>query len=428
MNEERDIEALLDRWLADGPTEAPDRILNNLELRVQQQPQPRAWRTRWPVRRSGRGVKPWAAAAAVLALVVVACLLLVRPIGHPVVGTAPSASSPSPSPVGLASPSPGSLPSLRPAQPLASLNVGVSTGDGGLIASDGTTIWVSTDSSIVGIDPTTNTIKTRIPVPQTAYSSAIAATPGALWLTAPDAHPLTLSRYDSRTGALVASVPVPDALWPIAAEGSVWVGEQSGAAVVRINPTTNKVLATVPVGAGGSGGLGDIAAGSGGIWVADPDASTIVEINPATNKVEKTIPVAGILPTSPGSLSVGPSGILAALSTGLTRIDPLTGATSWTTSLDGSIQSTLVQANAIWAGLVPAPPSTGGVLVAIDPGSGVPIDGLSIADGQVSGAFEAFGSVWLVLGQQGLVERFSPDILTVAGTPIPFVSPSGSRP
>jgi streptogramin lyase len=415
MSGKRDIERILDGWLAEGPTEAPDRILSNLETRIEGQPQRPAWHIHIREVRMGRYARPLAAVAAAV-IVVVAGILVWRSPGQAIVGATPSPASStlSPSPVNGGGPSAEPIPSLRPVQALASVNVGVSTGSGGLIASDGTTLWVSTDTAIVGIDPSTNAVKARVTVPRTAYSSAIAATPGALWLDAPDADPLTISRYDSRTGALVASVPVPDALQPIAADGAIWVAEQPRAAVARIDPATNKVVATVNVGATGSIGLGDVAAGSdGAIWVVNGDASTIVEISPSTNTVLRTLTIAPSVLTASSSLVVDQDAIWATLGSSITRIDPLRGASAWTATLDGAIQRALIQPDAVWVGLDPHTASKAGMEVALNPTTGAQIDALSIPDGQVSDALEAFGSVWLVLGQQGLVERFSPAILTV---------------
>ncbi len=414
MSSKRDIEAILDEWLAEGATEAPDRILGHVQVRIQQQPQ----RRRHPLAgRWGRDIRPFAAAAAAVVVVVVsASILLWRSSGPAIVGATqpPASATPSRSPVNVTGPTPLPLPSARSIQALASVNVGASTGQGGgLIASDGTTIWVSTDTSIVGIDPTTNLITARINVPRTAFSSPIAVTKGAIWLDAPDAHPLTVDRYDPATGKLVASVPVRDALWPVAAEGAIWIDQQSGGAAFRIDPATNKAVATIRVGTGGPIGLGAVASGAGAIWVVDGDASSIAEISPTTNNVVRTISTAGSFPWAYASMTVGSGAIWGTVGGSLTKIDPVTGAAAWTANFDGTLNKPLLHPDAIWVGLVTQTTSTAGIELALDPTSGVPLDALQIRDGQVSDAVEAFGSVWLVLGHQGLVERFPQDVLTV---------------
>ena len=44
MTSERDIERILDLWFADGPTQAPDRVLDVVADRIGRQPQRPAWR------------------------------------------------------------------------------------------------------------------------------------------------------------------------------------------------------------------------------------------------------------------------------------------------------------------------------------------------------------------------------------------------
>ena len=44
MTQQRDIERLLDHWFSDGPTEAPDRVIDVVADRIERQPQRPAWR------------------------------------------------------------------------------------------------------------------------------------------------------------------------------------------------------------------------------------------------------------------------------------------------------------------------------------------------------------------------------------------------
>ena len=46
MTHERDIERILDHWFADGPDEAPDRVLDVVVDRIERQSQRPAWRLR----------------------------------------------------------------------------------------------------------------------------------------------------------------------------------------------------------------------------------------------------------------------------------------------------------------------------------------------------------------------------------------------
>jgi YVTN family beta-propeller protein len=55
-------------------------------------------------------------------------------------------------------------------------------------------------------------------------------------------------------------------------------------AVLRINPDTSKVQATIRVGNGPSG----IAVGAGRVWVANADDGTVSTIDPQSNEVGTT--------------------------------------------------------------------------------------------------------------------------------------------
>ena len=108
MTQEHDIERLLDRWLSDGPTEAPDRVLNVVADRIERQPQRPAWRflrRKLPV---NGYLKPLVAIAAVVLLVIGGIAILGRPSDSAVGGATMSPSlPPSPSPSPSITPSPG---------------------------------------------------------------------------------------------------------------------------------------------------------------------------------------------------------------------------------------------------------------------------------------------------------------------------------
>jgi DNA-binding beta-propeller fold protein YncE len=58
----------------------------------------------------------------------------------------------------------------------------------------------------------------------------------------------------------------------MAGGGSVWVA--ASGAIFRIDPTTNRVTATAPVGSG----AGCLGLTSKDVWVADPDDGTVTRL------------------------------------------------------------------------------------------------------------------------------------------------------
>lgn len=108
MTHDRDIERTLDRWFADGPEQAPDRVIDVVADRIGRQRQRPAWR---PDRRLHPVNTPTKVAVALAAVVVLAVggLMLLRPSSSNVAGPGPTPSvsptvSPSPSPSVLATP------------------------------------------------------------------------------------------------------------------------------------------------------------------------------------------------------------------------------------------------------------------------------------------------------------------------------------
>src|SRR5215211_658047 len=100
-----------------------------------------------------------------------------------------------------------------------------------------------------------------------------------------------------------------------AAEDAVWVLTPADNRVVRIDPATNQVVATIGVGRAPSG----LAVGAGGVWVSRRSDGAVVRIDPATNRVVATIPVG----RAQGALTVADGVVWVALPEhGLGRIDP----------------------------------------------------------------------------------------------------------
>lgn len=150
------------------------------------------------------------------------------------------------------------------------------------------------------------------------------SSPGAgatIWTTSSDLN--RVRRIDTGSGDYQnIDVGEPAELIALGA-GAVWVttGESK---VVRIDPSTNEVVATIPVGAG----LRGIAATDDAVWVTDDgDASapaSVHRIDPATNTVAASIELA---PNhEPVDIAAGPEGVYVVMWNvfSIGKIDPAT--------------------------------------------------------------------------------------------------------
>src|SRR6187551_2002577 len=102
MNQHRDTERLLDAWMRDGPTVAPDRVLDVVVDRVERQGQRPAWRLDWRRYTMNPTIKLAAAALAVVIVAVIGYNLL------------PATSTGIGGPTPTTSPAPSVSPSVRP--------------------------------------------------------------------------------------------------------------------------------------------------------------------------------------------------------------------------------------------------------------------------------------------------------------------------
>jgi hypothetical protein len=106
MTHERDIERLLDQWFSDGPTLAPDRVVETVTHRIDRQPQRPAWRLDWRHLGMNTTFKLATAIAAIAIVAIVGYNLL--PAGSSGTG------GPAPSPSPTMSPSPSPQPTPTP--------------------------------------------------------------------------------------------------------------------------------------------------------------------------------------------------------------------------------------------------------------------------------------------------------------------------
>jgi len=154
------------------------------------------------------------------------------------------------------------------------------------VAAGGGSVWVGGLGSgdVIRIDPATGKIIKRITVGARVFN--LAAAPGAVW--AIDNALSTAVRIDTKTGSVTARVPVGfqpyDIEWGF---GSAWVANAGDGTVWRI--TNGKVAKKIKVGTEPNG----LTAYRGALWVTDHTLGKVVRIDPVTNKITATLHVAG---------------------------------------------------------------------------------------------------------------------------------------
>ena len=133
--------------------------------------------------------------------------------------------------------------------------------------------------------------------------------------------------------------------------GAVWVGDSGDGTVSRIDPRTNKVVATIAVGQSVSA----IAVGAGGVWVTVPLEDRVKRIDPASNAVAESVRVPG----GPTAAAIGAGGIwvTSARAPGRSRGSiPPARASTRTIHVGHSPQGVAIVDGAVWVSLQPSPP------------------------------------------------------------------------
>jgi YVTN family beta-propeller protein len=208
-------------------------------------------------------------------------------------------------------------------------------------------------NSLTRIDPATNRVTKTISL-ASAGSGAIGvvAAGGDVWVGEHDGTPVTsIVKVDPSTMKIVDVIPVGDETeagpqWVASGAGSIWTDVASLHAVVRIDPKTDAVLATIPV----PGGCGaEMVATDDALWLAngggDGCTSGIYRVDPSTNAVVQTIPMAEETDT----IAMGADGLwFGSAPTTVGRIDPTNGTVTGRMTIPGMAFGAAVGGGALW--------------------------------------------------------------------------------
>jgi virginiamycin B lyase len=142
-------------------------------------------------------------------------------------------------------------------------------------------VWVVAGvagDQLVGIDPKSLEVAHRYTIP--LQGAGVRAAFGGVWVTRPNFHDLL--RVDPVTGEVVATIELTGPRFLAVGEDGVWVLNAGDGTVSHVDPATNTVKATISVGGEVPGG--DITVGGGSVWVRG-GPYLLTQIDPVTDTV-----------------------------------------------------------------------------------------------------------------------------------------------
>jgi hypothetical protein len=272
------------------------------------------------------------------------------------------------------------------------------------VAVRGTSAWVACKQQARVIRVSTKTGTTTKSVSLRAPVIAVASGFRSIW--ALDSGGM-LARLDTRTAKVVKRIALRVAaaynIW--IGGGSVWVADDQGAAVVRVSPQRNKVVARVPVGDGPAG----MAFNGTTAWVINHRETTVHRIDLATNRSSLLTTLGGDAPErivwSHDRLWVTGRG------TDLLKVNPVSGRVEQTIEIGASGIDLVAAGDSVWIPTRSAASDRSGfptmaalkrvsvrseaVSTLIEPTSRLDVHGLAVAD----------GAVWIADTRRGYLYR-----------------------
>lgn len=153
-------------------------------------------------------------------------------------------------------------------------------------------VWTvgEAEPKIYRVDPSSNEVVATIDA--VGPLRGIAADDSAVWVledaTGGATHPPRVLRVDPATNSIVATIDVADIndqFDGIAmGEGTPYVAIGNGFAAVKIDPATNKVANSEPLGQAGGYGYGRIGYADGRLWIVDQSSDILHELDPSNVK------------------------------------------------------------------------------------------------------------------------------------------------
>lgn len=218
---------------------------------------------------------------------------------------------------------------------------------------------------------------------------------GAVWV-ANDAGG-TLARIDPRTNRVTAHIGLSRGVCAVAAgAGAVWVANYRTGLLVRVDPRTRRIRRVVVGGA-----PFDVLVAAGKVWTTGFDNGTLVEVEPLTMRVTRRLEVGG----APTGLLYAAGAIWVGLGRGATeilRVDPDSGSVQ---RIDVGVTAPthfVATKHGIWV------VNDGDTLVRIDPASGGVSGVVHVGRTLVQPALAPDGTLWVPDKEIDTIFRLNP--------------------
>jgi YVTN family beta-propeller protein len=217
---------------------------------------------------------------------------------------------------------------------------------------------------------------------------------GSLWVAQPDRG--VVARLNLDDGSVTDTIRVGNSPSGIAVgEGSVWVTNAGEGTVSRINVETNEVSQTLPAGSVPTG----IAVGDGALWVADSVGAALLRIDPVSQRIE-AVPLAGL----PSGVAYTPEAVWVSVApNAVVRIDP-DGPNVVLTQPVGNGPSSVVAAfGSVWVAN-----HLDGTVTRLEPSTGRAEATVAVGQGP-SALVSAGGSLWVANEFDDAIASIDPD-------------------
>ncbi|HEX6725060.1 MAG TPA: BTAD domain-containing putative transcriptional regulator [Gaiella sp.] len=161
--------------------------------------------------------------------------------------------------------------------------------------------------------------------------------------------PPALVVVDPTSNRIVASIPVGSRPVTVAAgDGAVWVGDARDGTITEVDVHRMAAVRTIGVGAP----IVDLAFGLGGVWAATGAFGEVVRVDPGLGAVADRIPLGDpddpVVPTA-AAVGVGDGRVWVGAADGLARVSPSSGRVVETVDLGSSALQVAVGGGAVWA-------------------------------------------------------------------------------